>query len=225
MRNPAKRRRLATGVAALLCLFLFLALFWASLDNALGVPAEIGFLLAVLAGIATLGLMIASAMIERASEAAITPFWMRLKPSFWGSILLAPVAVLTLGVALIPTGYGVFLIFSLFFGAPIYALVGVPIAWFALKRGASGPLWGAAVGVAATLAGAPLTLLVMLIAEPTAREALEGMLFIHGFGLIFGPIYGAVAGLLFDGLYGRTRRRLLGRAASRQKPALDGAPA
>ena len=217
MKNPAKRLRLATGLAALPCFvgFAVSALSELTRKGELSGPD-----LALSAGLGalTLACLLGSAWIERSSERAITPFWMRIKPAYWGSILLTPVAILTLGILLLPTGVGGFAVISLPFGAPAFLCVGAPLAWYALKRGISGPLWGAALGFAANALALPVTALIMLGLSGGLGGAVESALFIHMFGLVFGPLYGATAGLLFDGLYGRDRRRKLGPRAPRQVP-------
>lgn len=223
MKNPAKRRRLITGIAGLLSYAALAATamaphdWFGSQEVALRAFLMLGF------GVGAIGLMLLSAWIERANEKAMSPFWLRIKPAFWGAVLLTPAAVLTLGVVLIPVGIGFYLFFSLMFGGPIFLIVGAPVAWFALNRGRAGGLWGLLFGALAGVASTPILILFINGFGGGWRDLLDAFMGFAVLGCIFGALYGLLLGLLFDGLYGRARRRLLRRAAARQTPAGESA--
>ncbi len=123
-------------------------------------------------------------------------FW-RLRPvAFFSALLLAPVAMALIGALTLPIGIGFIILFSIPFGAAAYLGAFAPLAWLAIVRRFTGVGPMALVGALANLAAALLFGTWMLLFEGW-EDARDAVSFIHGFGLIFAPLYGALFGAIY----------------------------
>ena len=126
-------------------------------------------------------------------------FW-RLRPvAFFSALLLAPVAMALIGAVTLPIGIGFIILFSIPFGAAAYLGAFAPLAWLAIVARFSGVGEMALIGALANLAAAALFGTWMLVFEGW-EEARDAVTFVHGFGLIFAPIYGALFGAFYGWL-------------------------
>lgn len=141
---------------------------------------------------------------------------------FAAVLMFGPVGVVAIGIALISVlivlgaglmlvapsvgqdmmGIGSFLIlvfvFAIIFGVPSYALVFGPMAWIAYRQGIRSALPFGVLGGLANVVAWPLAIGVLMLSGETSRQATELANFIHGFGLVFAPLYGASFGWALD---------------------------
>lgn len=138
-------------------------------------------------------------------------FWSLPPVAFFIALLAAPICVAAgAALAAIPTGVtsfiGLAFAVSVLLGAPSYVLVFGPMAWLAHLRGQNGAANFAALGLLANLLAFALALCLSLIFAPSLSdfEDIVGFwVFVHGFGLIFAPIYGVAFGAIFSALMRR----------------------
>lgn len=138
-------------------------------------------------------------------------FWSLPPVAFFAALAAAPICVALGGVfAAIPSAPTAFLglafIVSAILGAPSYLLVFAPMAWIShlkRRRGWAHFTWLAFLANLIACAGAVCLVLVLSRDLSDLEDAAGFLLFVHGFGLIFAPIYGAIFGAVFLALMNR----------------------
>lgn len=138
--------------------------------------------------------------------------------AFFAALLAAPLLVALTGVLLLPAfGLGLILLLSIPYGAASHLMIGGPVFWIWILRGARETGDFIIAAFFANLVAAPATLLVLtafpaLLAAmtqapfaPMRESPLDAALFIHGFGLVVAPVYGLMVGAIFLALADPTR--------------------
>lgn len=141
------------------------------------------------------------------------------KPIAFGvSLAAAPLIVCAIGILVHVLGrafdgspfepiglIGVVIILSAPAGGASYLLVGGFLFWRTMREGKTRTANYAAAGFVANVLAAVLSFPIMLLASALMPELDPGQailitLIIHGFGLIFGPLYGMIFGWFFTRL-------------------------
>lgn len=139
-------------------------------------------------------------MTEVTDETDGPRFWSLPPVAFYVALLATPLLIALLGLALVGVLVGAFLMFSVPFGGLSYLLVGAPLFWRSVLMGRISLVAFAAAGFLANMIAAVLAVPAIAMVTGSIAEAAQASLFVHGFGLVFSPLYGLVFGLIFRGL-------------------------
>lgn len=127
-------------------------------------------------------------------------FWTLRPVAFICALLAAPAIMVLVGVVTLPIAVGFIILFSAPFGAPSYFGVFAPLAWLAVVKGWRSVTAFILVGLLANIiAGAVMGLWIAIFDD--LEEAIDAVTFIHGFGMIFAPLYAAVCCGVFSLLH------------------------
>lgn len=135
-------------------------------------------------------------------------FWSLPPVAFFTALAAAPLAMALIGAALLPVaGVGFIVLVSIPLGAPSYLLVGGPLFWLTVLDGRRSAFPFVVAGFMANLIAAPLMLIALLPTAGSFEDAYGPALFVHGFGVLFAPLYGLLFGLVFGKLVDPTALR------------------